>query len=472
MIHALRIALAAADDGICTPSYSNIDGVINFTGYCGGNNTSNTPGNQVIFPKDVTSLVDLTITNDGDLLTLSAPALTSINNFSLSNAANLSFINFPQLKDIVALEFASIGNPKGVGEWNITGLTHVSISDTALPNLDWIDLGTLKYFSLLRNPQISSLESSATSMNGEIIVQENADNFVANFPSLVNASQISFTRVTNVSLPALERIVNGLSVTSSPLTNLSMPQLTMTGDITFTDNNMSRLEIPQLTVSNASIVVINNTGPRNVSLPKLETVQGSILIYGELQNVSSVSFPSLKQVTGDVYVNGSSNLNCSSLQTLATSGAVGGNVTCAGTVLRASTREATGLDTGAKAGIAVGVAVPVLMAVVGGALWWRRRKRPGRAYQPAPAVSPDSTPAPAPAISEKPELHGHSSAHVMYRQEIDGQGLSQLDAGPRSPVELHGRAMESEVDDSGLRTGSRNVLRGHGQLQDPRFELA
>lgn len=122
-------------------------------------------------------------------------------------------------------------------------------------------------------------------------------------------------------------------------------------------------------------------------------------------------------------------------------------------------------SSGAKAEIGIGVAVPVLVAIARAISWyWRRRN-----VATKEPVAPEPTES---AQVEKPELHDVSAGQLFSQQEIDSNGLHEMDQGLRDPAELHTHEREGELEGSRTEFGSRNVMSEHGKTRSIRYELA
>lgn len=106
-------------------------------------------------------------------------------------------------------------------------------------------------------------------------------------------------------------------------------------------------------------------------------------------SLSSVLMPSLTLVQGDVDVNSTLSLDCSSLDPYDVSDVFQGLYHCIGTNVTStgssrpddtssssgSTSGSSSLSGGAKGGIAAGVIIGVLLLLAGGFFLWRRRRR-------------------------------------------------------------------------------------------------
>lgn len=230
---------------------------------------------------------DVTLENNGVITSLMSSSLQSIGgNFLLNNVTVLSNLGFTSLTSVDQISWTSLpalgslnfGNP------GVTTASSVLISDTFLSSMDGIDLTSVDTMNINNNGRMSLITSQLGNVGNLFNLNANGLQLKVNLPNLIWASNLTFSNITQLSLPSLQTINGSLRMDSNFFTSFLAPNLTetQTGDVSFVSNAMlSNLSLPVLTKCGGAIIVANNTKLDEInSFPKLQTIGGAIAERG------------------------------------------------------------------------------------------------------------------------------------------------------------------------------------------------
>ncbi|KAH8672671.1 hypothetical protein BGZ60DRAFT_429990 [Tricladium varicosporioides] len=339
---------------------------------------------------------DLIVDNVG-ITSLTMPLLTNVTGtMTIANSTSLTTVDFPKLKNVVNLNFVALPGLTGAGlDPNVVmNTTNVKISNTSfsvIPNFG----GQPTYIRIDNNKLLLNMSLDATDM-GEISVHNNGAKLRVGLPNLLTIGNAVFINTTGIDVPVLTTIRNSMSVASNYFTLFSAPRLqSINNSVEFQNNSkMIDLSVPMLKSIGGDISIFMNSALQQISgFQSLEKVGSALAVSG---NFSSMTFPSLKNVTFGVNIQTSRQFNCAALRDqwiptgivhdqflcVSTNASVAAspptvitsNSTSNSTGMSGSTGSQTGsgnsgdstiissgLSMGAKAGIGVGIGISVVI---------------------------------------------------------------------------------------------------------------
>ncbi|KAJ5599011.1 hypothetical protein N7450_000078 [Penicillium hetheringtonii] len=229
--------------------------------------------------------------------------------------------------------------------------------------------------------QTASVIADDNSCNSSVTINSQNDvNNLTNCETIEGSVTISSSASGTITLSNIEEIKGSFSVESrSSINNLVLPKLeTLQGGLII-DNVDSLGHITFNSLDKASsISITGNSNLKSLMFPQLNEVDGDLKLTGSF---SSVLLPSLDQVKGQTTIRGSSSMSCSALDALKSEGVFTGSYSC-------SSGSSNPLSAGAKAGIAIAVVVVVILILVVVWLVLRRRRQQRARKQSTPSESP------------------------------------------------------------------------------------
>ncbi|CEJ53677.1 hypothetical protein PMG11_00026 [Penicillium brasilianum] len=231
--------------------------------------------------------------------------------------------------------------------------------------------------------QLVMADSNNCSSSVTISSQSDA-NSLANCDSIDGSVTIASSASGTLTFNNVEEIKGSFTAEGAAgLTGLIMPDLdTIKGALTLDNlSTLTTLTMSALSDVASGITITGNSKLKTLSVADLEKVEGQLKLTGSF---TSVSLPSLEEVTGETTIRGSKSMSCSALNTLQSEGVYRGSYSCV-----ASGSSGSSLGPAAKGGIAVGVILGVLLILC--AIWFflrGRRSRKDRNVPPMASLSP------------------------------------------------------------------------------------
>ena len=231
---------------------------------------------------------NLTVTNAGNLSSLSFGSLKTIGGFELDGLTELSQLSFPQLTQVSALSFTALPalQQMSFGGTGISKANSILITNTGLSSLQGINnLESVSTFNVNNNPSLQNISLQVTSINGSLDIEAN-DGFVSGltttFPMLQTAQNMTFRNCSSVLLPSLANVSEDLGFYGNTMTSFAAPNLTTCGGLIFVDNtDLTNISIPQLVSVNASFQIANNTMLKQINgFQKLSVIKGAFDFNG------------------------------------------------------------------------------------------------------------------------------------------------------------------------------------------------
>lgn len=222
--------------------------------------------------------------NATDLSGIQAPQLQSIGDkFELKSLTTLSTLSMDSLTSVGSIDWEALPAIQTLDfSKGISKADKVEITNTGLTNLDGISLSNVGNLDITENRYMKSVNlNGLTKSTGLINFAGNQDNLEVELPKLISGSNMTFRNVSTVSCPSLANLTGQLGFWGDGFTSFSAPNLTESSDLTF----------------------IGNKNAKNISMPKLETVDGGFHI-SKNDKLKSISFPELQQVNGAVDFSG------------------------------------------------------------------------------------------------------------------------------------------------------------------------
>lgn len=229
---------------------------------------------------------DLTVENNGAIITLSSDTLASISGtFTLSNVTLLSTLSFPDLTSVGTIQWQSL---PALNELTFTtGVStaeSVTISDTFLQNLDGIDLESVGTMDINNNRRLTKFETQLKNLTSNLNIQANGEALSVSFPNLIWIANMTIANVTEFSSPSLEVVNGSARFDSNYFESFSAPNMTKTssGDISFINNaDLTNITFSAITAIGGGLTIVNNTALEEITgFPKLADVGGAIKLGG------------------------------------------------------------------------------------------------------------------------------------------------------------------------------------------------
>jgi len=308
-------------------------------------------GNLVIGPNLVIASLDGIRTIRGDLIAASAvdlqqliaPELTSIEGtFNMTSLTVLGTLRFPFLRSVGTIYWQTLPALSTLEFTSqVTQADRVTITDTILESLQGINLVTVQRFDINNNRYLKEVKVQLTNITDSLAIEFNSPSVVASFPNLTWANNATFRSCGQVLLPNLVTVNGSLGFFENTFESFAAPDLTAVGtgteggDVTFANNDdLKNVSMPELKTIFGTLQFVNDSAIVEIEgFPKLSSVHGSIDISGEFKNAS---FPSIKDVRGGFNLQTTAEFDCTEFDPLEGS-IVKGKYVCSGVVTNPGT---------------------------------------------------------------------------------------------------------------------------------------
>lgn len=248
-------------------------------------------GHQVLQVDNIRTITgNLTVTNIGELSSLTFGSLQSVFGFELGALQELVTLSFPQLTTLDALNFTALPQLQTLdfGNLGITKARSILITNTGLATLKGIEnLKEVDLFNVNNNNALTNISLQVTSIKNSLNVEAN-DEYVSglstSFPLLETAQNMTFRNCSQISLPSLKNVTDELGFYGNTFTNFSASKLTSAGGIIFVDNTeLINITFPNLEKLDAALQIANNTKLSIIDgFQKLSVVRGTLDFSGNL----------------------------------------------------------------------------------------------------------------------------------------------------------------------------------------------
>lgn len=300
----------------------------------------------------------------------------------------------------------------------------------------------------------------------------NGGDLTLQLPNLTYAYSLEINNASEITLPMLSSVSNGMDISYSEASELSLPELTYVGgDLVISNNRyLETLEMGELVSVQGNLEIEGNDDLAAIEgLPYLSSVGGDLTLKGGFERyvmcynsldqdswadaLFSIDMPTLGIVRNDIAITSTSSLNCSDVP----SSLAGRSYSCNGDASntdetddnKTSSSDSKGdLTTGAKAGIAIGIIGLVAILTTVAFYLWRRRQRLRGHGEPEPAP-PYNNGDHAAIESERkndyemeyysvqPHYDASSQKNLINRSSELGRPLSSGRPGPEGRHEMH-----------------------------------
>jgi len=257
--------------------------------------------------------------------------MTVLRGLSFPFLRSVGTIYWQTLPALSNLEFAS----------QVTQADRVTITDTILESLQGINLVTVQRFDINNNRYLKEVKVQLTNITDSLAIEFNSPSVVASFPNLTWANNATFRSCGSVQLPVLTTVNGSLGFFENSFESFEAPKLTIVGtgaeggDITFANNDeLKNVSMPELKTIIGTLQFVNDSAVEEISgFPKLSVVHGSIDISGKFDKVD---FPALKDVRGGFNLQTTAQFDCTNFDKL-DGGVVKGKFVCSGAVTNPGT---------------------------------------------------------------------------------------------------------------------------------------
>ena len=219
----------------------------------------------------------LSCTGGANISSIAAPMLNSI-------ADTLTTLSFPSLTSVGSIQWTalpqlqSLDFTKGVNEAG-----DVTITNTGLANLNGISLNTVGKFDITENTQLKSINiNNLKNATGLINFAGNLNSLEVELPNLSSGTNMTFRNVSAVSVPSLHNLTGQLGFWGDTFKSFSAPNLTETGDLVFNSNSkLTNISMPALETVNGGFLITRNDELSSIDLPSLKVVTGAVDFSGK-----------------------------------------------------------------------------------------------------------------------------------------------------------------------------------------------
>jgi len=388
----VAIGSVSAQSATCTVVTTTINSQADATGLAG---CKTVRGSVLIAPQtgatiDIsgpsTITGDLTLLDNGEIQSFRSDDLTTIGGaWEMKNVTALSSLIFPSITKVKTLDWQTLNALDTLSfSKGLTQAEEVTISDTFLSSLTGIDLTSVKKMRIDNNRRLTQFTTQLRDLSDELRIQANGQRLEVNMPNLTWIANMIIANVTKFSAPSLAVVNNSAKFDFNYFTDFSAPNLTKTqsGDISFVGNaNLKNISLPRLSSIGGGLLVANNTQLIDFEgLPALKTISGAVKLRGSFD---VVTFSALNDVKGafDLSSTGDIEKSCAEFKKIASpkdggSGKIQGTFSCTSNNANANSDTSSTTGTGgsskpkpdAAAGLSLNIALLGLAGLAGLAL--------------------------------------------------------------------------------------------------------
>lgn len=305
-------------------------------------------------PSQITG--DLILLDNGEIQSFRADDLATIGGtWEMKNVTALSSLIFPSITKVNKLDWQTLNALDQLSfTTGITQAEEVTISDTFLSSLAGIDLATVKKMRIDNNRRLTSFVTQLRTLSDELRIQANGQKLEVSMPNLTWIANMIIANVTKFSVPSLATVNNSAKFDFNYFTDFVAPNLTRTqsGDLSFVGNaNLKNISLPRLSTIGGGLLIANNTELSELNgLPALKTIGGAVKLRGSFDEVV---FPALNDVKGafDLSSTGDIEDSCTEFKKIASakdggSGKIQGTFACTSNNANANSDTSSTTGTG------------------------------------------------------------------------------------------------------------------------------
>lgn len=159
----------------------------------------------------------------------------------------------------------------------------VSISNTRLRSLSDLKLTACNEIAIFDNPELATVSfNELTNTTDTISILDNSPSLEVDFQKLASSRGLTLQNANSLNVPLLDTLVGGLNLSYNSFRSFSAPSLTLVMDVFITGNSLlSSLSFPLLPDINGDLLVTNNSRLGAISFPSLQTVSGNVNLTGQ-----------------------------------------------------------------------------------------------------------------------------------------------------------------------------------------------
>lgn len=218
------------------------------------------------------------------LSSLTFGSLQTVSGLELSNLERLTDLSFPQLTTLDVLNFTVLPLLESLdfGSQGITKAKSIYITNTGLASLRGIDnLEEVDLFDVNNNRGLRNISLQVISITNTLSIYANdgyESGLTTSFPLLETAQYINFRNCSQILLPSLRNVTDDLGFYGNSFTSFTAPRLTTAGGINFVGNTeLQNISMARLEKINGPFSIVNNT-----KLDKIDGFQNLSVITGTL----------------------------------------------------------------------------------------------------------------------------------------------------------------------------------------------
>jgi len=219
------------------------------------------------------------------LSTLSADSLSTIGkNFHLTGLTTLQTLNFARLTAVDTILWSALPELQNLTfASKVSRAANVLITNTQLNSLNGIDLQTVDSFNINNNPYLTSIDTQLGNITKALTIEANGRRLTASFPNLEWAYNMTFRNCSDVKLPSLTAVNGSMGFYENFFTSLAAPNLTTIGQsLVFDDNaQLTNISLPMLKQISGGYQIANNSALKVIDgFQALQVVAGALDFSG------------------------------------------------------------------------------------------------------------------------------------------------------------------------------------------------
>ena len=256
---------------------------------------------------------DLSLKEANSTRTFNAPSLQLVSGkLELTTDVALEHVNLAQLTTVGTLNCEALPKVEHLGlSSGITSAESVYISDTGLSSLEGINVFKLKNFDVNNNAQIKKIDAGLKKVTESLYVGFNAKKVEVQMDDLKEASNLTFSSVSSLSVANLTNITGSFSWTNSSAEQLRLDSVkSIKQDLTINNNDdLEEVEFPKLENIGGGLTILKNDHLDSIDLGKLKKVEGAVNVKGDFSNAT---IDKLEEVDGTFTFDTEGEFDCDS----------------------------------------------------------------------------------------------------------------------------------------------------------------
>lgn len=260
---------------------------------------------------------DLALKEANSTRTFNAPSLQLVSGkLELTTDVALEHVNLAQLTTVGTLNCEALPKVEHLGlSSGITSAESVQISDTGLSSLDGINVYKLKNFDVNNNAQIKKIDAGLKKVTESLYIGFNAKKVEVEMDDLKEASNLTFSSVSSLSVANLTNISGSFTWTNSSAEQLRLDSVeVIKQDLTINNNeDLEEVELPKLEKIGGGLTILKNDHLDSIDLGKLKKVGGAVDVKGDFSNAT---IDKLEEVDGTFTFDTEGEFDCDSLSSL------------------------------------------------------------------------------------------------------------------------------------------------------------